>query len=53
MTLIIAAANNEYSVLVSDRRLTLPNRQVVDEETCKLTTFACKDAKVMMGADFK
>lgn len=49
MTLIIAAANSEYSVLVSDRRLTLPNGQIVDEETCKLTTFACKDAKVMMA----
>jgi len=49
MTLIIAAANNEYSALVGDRRLTLPDGKVEDEETCKLTTFACKDAKVMMA----
>lgn len=49
MTLIIAAANDKYAVLTSDRRLTLPGGQVVDEEACKLTVFACKDAKVMIA----
>lgn len=49
MTLIIAAANEQYAVLASDRRLTRPGGAVVDEETCKLTTFACKDAKVMIA----
>lgn len=49
MTLIIAAANDQYAVLASDRRLTRPDGTVVDEETCKITAFACKDAKVMIA----
>ena len=49
MTLIIAAANTENVILVSDRRLTLPTGEVVDEETCKLTVYACPDAKLMIA----
>jgi hypothetical protein len=49
MTLIIAVANDQYAVLASDRRLTRPGGTVVDEETCKITAFACKDAKVMIA----
>lgn len=49
MTLIIAVANEQYAVLASDRRLTRPDGTVVDEETCKMTAFVCKDAKVMIA----
>lgn len=49
MTLIIAAANSENAILVCDRRLTLSGGRVLDEETCKLTVFACNDAKVMIA----
>lgn len=49
MTLIIAAANSKNAILASDRRLTLPDGTVVHEETCKLTVYACSDAKVMIA----
>lgn len=49
MTLIIAAANTDNVILVGDRRLTLPTGEVVDEETCKLTVYACPDTKLMIA----
>lgn len=49
MTLIVGCANDKYAVLASDRRLTFPNGVVAEEESCKLTVFACNDAKLMFA----
>ena len=49
MTLIIAVASHDNAILASDRRLTFPDGSVAHDETCKLTVYACNDAKVMIA----
>ena len=48
MTLILALANRDYSVQVSDRRLTSLGA-VVDEETCKGGALETGDARLAFG----
>ena len=45
MTLILVAANRDYSIVVADRRIT-QNGTSVDEEFNKLLIFVCDDARV-------
>jgi len=45
MTLILAAANQQFATLIADRRVTC-NGRVLDDEQNKIIAFACRDARV-------
>ncbi len=48
MTLIIALLDNDRLIIGSDRRLTRFDSTVYDEESCKMTAFACENAKTVI-----
>jgi hypothetical protein len=46
MTFILSLINNEFSVQVSDRRLTNPRRNVISDESCKCGVVLWPDARL-------
>lgn len=49
MTLIIVAGNRDFCAQFSDRRLTAPGKQVVDEEYNKVTLLRAANARFIVG----